>query len=177
MTPILTKEDLATLPRSRKEALAAGSRFYYNGRTCPSGHTGKYLTDDYTCYECVLAKHRRQNREHKKNEKFRQVDHAATSLCRHTRRYMLELSYRTRTSKLIGCNGATLRTHMEDLFEPGMSWENYGRAVNQWQMDHKVPLSKFDLHNPEQAAAAGHYTNVQPMWSGDNARKSWTTPK
>jgi hypothetical protein len=54
-----------------------------------------------------------------------------------------------------------------------MSWANYGRGADQWQLDHKTPLSKFDLHNPTEAAAAAHYTNVRPLWSGDNARKSW----
>jgi hypothetical protein len=66
-----------------------------------------------------------------------------------------------------------MRAHIESLFTPGMSWENYGRDADQWQMDHKIPLSKFDLHNPTEAANAAHYTNVQPVCSRDNARKSW----
>lgn len=91
-------------------------------------------------------------------------DEAASSLCKHTRRYLLLPTYRAKYSKLLGCNGATLRAHIESLFTPGMSWKIYGRGAERWQMDHKAPLSKFDLHDPVQAAKAAHYTNVQPLW-------------
>ncbi len=74
-----------------------------------------------------------------------------------------------RTIKLIGCSAAQLAAHLESLFEPGMTWGNRGR--NGWHIDHIIPLAKFDLTDPEQQAAAFHYTNLQPLWAKDNIRK------
>ncbi len=163
-----------TLPTSRRLALAIGSRFYANGRMCPHGHVSKYLTKDYQCYECHLIEARLQTKRcYERHGPRLCKDQAPNSICRHTRRYLLLPSYRSRHSKLLGCNGATLRAHIESLFTPGTSWDNYGRGADRWHLDHKIPLSKFDLHNPTEAAAAAHYTNVQPLWSVDIARKSW----
>lgn len=162
-----------SLPTSRKEALAIGSRFYENGRTCPHGHASKYVTKEYKCYECYLMEGRQRQARRYERHGYIPKDETAASLCKHTRRYLLLQSYRARHSKRLGCTGAALRTHIESLFMPGMSWASYGRGAGQWQIDHVIPLSKFDLHDPVQGAKAAHYTNTQPLWSGDNARKSW----
>jgi hypothetical protein len=51
-----------------------------------------------------------------------------------------------------------------------MTWDN--RSVNGWHIDHIIPVSKFDLNDPQQQAAAFHYTNLQPLWASENRRKS-----
>ena len=48
-----------------------------------------------------------------------------------------------------------------------MSWDNR----NQWHVDHIKPLCAFDLTDPEEQAAAFHYSNLQPLWALDNMRK------
>mgnify|MGYP003387130231 FL=1 len=73
---------------------------------------------------------------------------------------------------LLGCTVFELRTHLEALFAPGMTWEN--RA--EWHIDHHHPLSKFDLTDPSQLAQACHYTNLKPMWASDNIRKGQSSP-
>lgn len=70
----------------------------------------------------------------------------------------------------LGCSIEQLKKHLESKFEPGMSWDNYGYWG--WHIDHVVPLSAFDLNNPEQFKKACHYTNLQPLWSNDNFKKS-----
>lgn len=74
-----------------------------------------------------------------------------------------------RSMDLVGCDGRTLIKHIESLFAPGMTWENYG--YRGWHIDHIVPLAKFDLRDPHQQSAAFHYTNLQPLWAEDNMRK------
>lgn len=66
--------------------------------------------------------------------------------------------------------------HLESLFHPNpvtgekMSWENHSK--NGWHIDHIIPLSKFNLENPEELRRACHYTNLQPLWAKANITKS-----
>lgn len=71
------------------------------------------------------------------------------------------------TLKLLGCSVEHLRAHLESLFQPGMSWENYG----EWHVDHIKPCDSFDLTDPEQQRACFCWTNLQPLWRLDNIRK------
>lgn len=68
---------------------------------------------------------------------------------------------------LLGCTPSEAWDHLESLFTEGMTRENHG----EWHIDHVRPLSSFDLTDPEQLAAACHYTNLQPMWAIENIRK------
>lgn len=83
-------------------------------------------------------------------------------------------NYVERTEQLLGCSYEELVAHLTSLFQEGMTWENYG----EWQVDHKRPLSSFDLTDPAQLAQAAHYTNLQPLWWSDNLSKgdslTWT---
>ena len=70
----------------------------------------------------------------------------------------------------LGCDLQTLKKHLEDQFQPGMSWDNHGNSG--WHIDHILPLSAFDLENEEQLRIAGNYKNLQPLWAKDNLIKS-----
>jgi hypothetical protein len=74
-----------------------------------------------------------------------------------------------RTFDLLGYSSADLKAHIELLFVPGMSWENYG----EWHIDHIVPLSSFSYSTPEEPAfkAAWALKNLQPLWAADNLKK------
>lgn len=73
------------------------------------------------------------------------------------------------TMDLIGCSADFLKKHLENQFQPGMSWNNYGR--NGWHVDHIVPCASFDLDDPKQQQKCFHYTNLQPLWAKDNMSK------
>lgn len=79
-----------------------------------------------------------------------------------------------KTMDLIGCTRRRLRAHLESQFQPGMSWENYGRAG--WHIDHKTPCAAFNLMDPEEQKKCFHWTNLQPMWASANFKKSNTLP-
>ena len=76
------------------------------------------------------------------------------------------------TMELVGCSVQELCNHLEALFEPGMTWDNWGR--HGWHVDHIRPCASFDLTDLEQQKQCFHYTNLQPMWAKDN-REKWAT--
>jgi hypothetical protein len=70
--------------------------------------------------------------------------------------------------ELIGCDWPSLREHIENLFQNGMTWENYG--MYGWHIDHIIPLSS--AKTLEELEKLCHYTNLQPLWAEDNLKKS-----
>lgn len=78
------------------------------------------------------------------------------------------------TMELIGCSIPELFTHLEKQFQPGMTFDNYGKGG--WQTDHKIPCSFFNLLDPEEQKKCFHYSNLQPMWEMDNWKKNDLLP-
>lgn len=59
-----------------------------------------------------------------------------------------------------------LKSHIESLWEPWMSWDNYGRYYKNkktWQIDHIVPQSAFPYDSME-------HPNFQKCWALNNLR-------
>lgn len=71
------------------------------------------------------------------------------------------------TLELLGCSVEKLKQWLEDQFEEGMSWDNYG----EWHIDHEAPCSSFDLTSPFQQRLCFHWANLQPLWAADNMSK------
>ena len=72
--------------------------------------------------------------------------------------------------KELGCTVDELKTHLENQFQEGMTWDNW--KPDGWHIDHIKPLSKFDLTDPIHFKEACHYTNLQPLWWKENLEKS-----
>lgn len=72
---------------------------------------------------------------------------------------------------LVGYTVADLIDHLEKLFLPGMTWENYGRGG--WHIDHIIPKSAFNYELPEDIdfRRAWALSNLQPLWEKDNIAK------
>lgn len=74
-----------------------------------------------------------------------------------------------KTIELLGYTHQQLKEHLENLFQPGMSWDNHGNKLGQWNVDHKIAVTKFDLDTPPSIVNA--LSNLQPMWAIDNFKK------
>ncbi len=72
----------------------------------------------------------------------------------------------------LGCSISFLKKYLESLFTLGMSWDNYGKGHDKWNIDHIIPLASFDLTDRVQFLKACHYSNLQPLWEPKNLSKS-----
>jgi hypothetical protein len=64
-----------------------------------------------------------------------------------------------KTIELLGCNIKEYIIYLEQQFDGGMNWGNYGKY---WEIDHIHPLSK---------GGSFHYTNTQPLSISENRSK------
>jgi hypothetical protein len=78
------------------------------------------------------------------------------------------------TLPLVGCSISFLMVYLEQRFEPGMAWNNYGKV---WHIDHVIPCASFDLLKPSQQRKCFHYTNLQPLFGPANRSKGARTLK
>lgn len=71
------------------------------------------------------------------------------------------------TYSLVGCSIENLRCYLENQFDDGMSWKNYGK----WHIDHIIPCASFDLTQEDEQKRAFHFSNLQPLWASKNLSK------
>lgn len=79
------------------------------------------------------------------------------------------------TLELLGCTVEQFKAHLESLWLPGMSWENYN--YRGWHIDHRDPVALADLSDPDQQKKCFHYTNLQPLWREVNQSKGASPQK
>ncbi len=77
---------------------------------------------------------------------------------------------RRKWERLVGYNKEQLKEHLENLFEEGMNWDNYG----QWHIDHIIPLKffKYDSTDDVEFKYCWSLYNLQPLWKKDNHCKN-----
>lgn len=72
---------------------------------------------------------------------------------------------------VVGYTLDDLMQHLESLFRPGMTWDNYGRGG--WHIDHIVPRSHFfyTTHDDDDFSRCWSLSNLQPLWEAENCSK------
>ena len=72
---------------------------------------------------------------------------------------------------LVGFTIGQLKVHLEKLFKPGMSWQNYG---NFWEIDHRIPVAVFNFERPEDIdfRLCWNLKNLQPLCVRENRSKN-----
>jgi hypothetical protein len=73
-----------------------------------------------------------------------------------------------KTQQLLGCSIEFLKTYLEQKFQNGMTWDNYGK----WHIDHIRPCSSFNLLIPEEQLLCFNWKNLQPLWASENIKKA-----
>ena len=66
-------------------------------------------------------------------------------------------------------------TILEQQFEPGMTWDNYGTA---WVIDHIIPVASFKNLDTDELEwfQMNHWSNLCPLWKEENAEKGDEEP-
>ena len=110
---------------------------------------------------------REYEREKRKDISYRIIGNLRSRLSR-----FLKKANNLSTMKDLGCTKLELKMHLEKQFQPGMTWENYGKGDGKWQVDHIFPISAAIKLGEKDLKKCFHYTNLQPLWWIDNLIKS-----
>lgn len=96
-------------------------------------------------------------------------------------RFWIALSGKSKMASAVndlGCSIDEFKEKMKVMFYNNpkdnrpMTWDNYG----EWEIDHHVPFSNYDLTLAEEQKKACHYINLKPLWQKDNRVKSDNLP-
>lgn len=184
---------MTALPKSKAEAKRVGAVFYMTGAPCKNGHVAPRRTSNRLCVECGKNQCRRWYARNTELAKARAAHskradpiRAKANYRRFVAKHRLEINLERRLAEVakrrnpglytkaaiqfLGCSLDEFRTHLESQFQPGMTWDNWGRQG--WHIDHIRPLLHFDLKDEAQLRTVCHYTNLQPLWWRDNIVKS-----
>lgn len=110
-----------------------------------------------------------KNKERRKKDPVYRLSHNIRCYIRNSFK-LKGIKKSTKTEKIIGCSFIEFKIHLESLFEPWMSWENYGFYNGQekygWDIDHIIPISS--AKNEDDVIRLNHYTNLRPLCSFNN---------
>ena len=77
---------------------------------------------------------------------------------------------------LVGYTKDELRSHLENLFTEGMTWDKFLKG--EIHIDHVIPLSFFKYNSTDDVEFRYCWSlhNLQPLWAEDNIRKGTKIP-
>ena len=97
---------------------------------------------------------------------FCQKKHKFTIKNTTIKQFLNTINIKNKTFDIVVCSPVELKKYLESKFVEGMTWETQGK----WHIDHIIPVSS--VKTEEYIYKLYHYTNLQPLWSKDNLRKS-----
>jgi hypothetical protein len=118
--------------------------------------------------------YRKNNKEKIKKYKSRHIYKLHSGISRSIN-YYLKLNNicknRRKWEDLVGYSTQDLKEYLEKLFQPGMTWKNYGKK---WHIDHIAPVSffKFTSTNDVEFRYCWSLYNLQPLWKKENLEKN-----
>ena len=156
-------------PQYDNKCKLAALKWGYENKDKQSLIGKRWVQNNKDYHRLRVARWRKENPHKAAEYERKQLQKPKRRLAQSLRRRMREFfkANKPSCSALIGCNWDQFVSHISSLFTNGMSMSNYGK----WHLDHIQPLSLFDLKDPKQVKKAFHYTNIQPLWAGDNIRK------
>jgi hypothetical protein len=111
-------------------------------------------------YDKEYIKQKRQN-----NIEYKIKDSVGSMINYHLKKRKIES-----TIEYLGCSVGEYLEYLENMFLKEMSWENYGIV---WEIDHKIPISTFNLNQEENIYKAFNYQNTQPLFKTTEIAESF----
>lgn len=130
----------------------------------------KYKKDYFQKTE-VKERYRQNHVKRRKNPIIKLNDSLSTSIRQSLKSNNLSKNGR-HWENLVGYTVQELKEHLENLFQPGMTWENKGR--NGWHIDHIIPIDFFRYGSTDDVEFKYCWSlnNLQPLWEEENIKKS-----
>jgi hypothetical protein len=116
----------------------------------------------------IREKYKPHVREYQKNKRQTDIQYKIKNALSCRIRGSIKNKNGKRSIDIVGYTIAELKQHLEKQFTKGMSWDNYG----QWEIDHRIPISSFDLTNEAEIKECWALSNLQPIWKIENRLKS-----
>ena len=145
-------------------------------------HQKRWLENNAEKQKEYRSKYYLENRERlstiNKNNHYNRLKTDPLYKLKHSIRNVIRLSFKvknvrktSRSVEILGCSFEQFKEHLEGLFEPWMTWDNYGlykpNTYNYgWDIDHIIPVSSGLTE--EELIQLNHYTNLQPLCSKVN---------
>ncbi len=149
---------------SKCKKMKSYDEFYHNHKTL-DGYT-------YTCKKCIYNYNQSEDRIKKRREymntytRNRRLTDPAFKSAQYLRNKLNRIlsGHREHLNTIIGCSPQYLRNHIESQFTDNMTWQNT-------TIDHILPVTMYDLNDPDEIKICFNYRNLQPMLTVDNIRK------
>lgn len=119
--------------------------------------------------EYFRAKHREWSQKNEMNKYYSDINFRLSKILKVELRSAIRREWKKgKTLELLGCSIDNFKQYLEKQFDENMTWDNYGTY---WHIDHKMPISRFNLSDLEQQKICFHYTNMQPLEALENIKK------
>jgi hypothetical protein len=158
------KEYKAKDPEKRAEGQRAS---HYKHREKRKIKTRKYHEENRDALNAKRRKKRQENPMVKLADNIRRAVSGATKYNGFVKSSKLSL--------YLGCNSQEFKAHLESLWQPGMSWDNYGYGEDKWNIDHITPMA--EAKSVEDLYRLNHFSNFQPLWQKYNFLKRDKSPE
>jgi len=115
-------------------------------------------------------KRREYDREYVKQKRQTNIEYKIKDSVGSIINYHLKERKSESTIEYLGCSIKEYVIYLENMFLDGMDWKNYGVV---WEIDHKTPLSSFNLTQEENIYKAFNYQNTQPLFKTTKIAESF----
>lgn len=144
-------------------------------KVCYNVHVNSVKKNNPLKYKTKQSDYKRNNRKninlYNRNKYANDINFKLSSSLRSRLRQALLCAKNNKlasTMSLLGCDIIYFRSWIEFQFEEWMNWENYG----QWELDHVLPCSMFDLSKKSEQEKCFHWSNIRPLKKESNNSKS-----